>query len=115
MNRFKRHILTILVLTVPILALWAYRASVAASAAEYQPAAAVVPFLPAGTEIPVVFLNGIPRGTNSGDRVFAVTSDPVRVQGHTIIPPGTVIEGVVDEITSAIVAARASRICSTRT
>jgi hypothetical protein len=100
MNRFMRRMLTILVLAPPILALWAYRASVASSASEYQPAAAVVPFLPAGTEIPVIFLNGIPRGTNSGDRIFAVTSDAVRVQGHTIIPPGTIIEGVVDEITA---------------
>jgi hypothetical protein len=95
-----RRILTILVLTIPILALWAYRASVAAAASEYQPAAAVVPFLPEGTQIPVVFINGIPKGTNPGDRISAVTSDPVKVHGHTIIPPGIIIEGVVDEITA---------------
>jgi hypothetical protein len=100
MDRFMRRTLTILALAIPILALWAYRASVAASASEYQPTAAVVPFLPAGTEIPVVFMNGIPRGTNSGDHIYGVTSDPVKVDGHTIIPSGTLIEGVVDEITA---------------
>ena len=98
MPRFIRWIIRVTALAVPIFALWAYRASVVGSASEYQPRSVQASFLPEGTEIDVVLPTGIPRGTSPGDIISGVSSSPVRIQDHTIIPEGVVLKARVEKI-----------------
>jgi hypothetical protein len=55
--------------------------------------------VPAGTKVPLVLKHALTtKSARVGDGVYLQTSFPVTVDNAIIIPPGTYVQGVIDEI-----------------
>src|SRR5437764_1894720 len=58
--------------------------------------------IPAGTKIPLVLKQGIStKNARPGDAVYAATNFPVTVNDRIVIPAGSYVQGVVDEVKRA--------------
>jgi hypothetical protein len=80
---------------------WSFRVRASEEAAEFKPTRVAAGFIPAGTPISAVLSNGIPASVAKGDRLLAVTSKPLLVQGTVVIPVGAQLEGTVNELVSS--------------
>jgi len=66
-----------------------------------QPAKQVL-VVPAGTKIPIQLRQPIStKGAHPGDPIYAQTSFPIVIDGDMVIPAGTWVQGVVDEVKRA--------------
>ncbi|MCI0349781.1 MAG: TrbI/VirB10 family protein [Acidobacteriales bacterium] len=55
--------------------------------------------VPAGTKVPLVLKHALTtKSARVGDGVYLQTSFPVTVDNNIIIPPGTYVQGVIDQI-----------------
>lgn len=55
--------------------------------------------IPAGTKVPLVLKHAMTtRSARVGDGIYLQTSFPVTVDNQIVIPPGTYVQGVIDEI-----------------
>jgi hypothetical protein len=99
-RRFRHFAVLAAVALIVISVFWSFRVRAAQEATEFKPIRAASGFVPAGTPIPAVLRNGIPSSAAKGDRILAVTSEPVLVQGVVAIPTGAQLEGTVNELSS---------------
>jgi hypothetical protein len=55
--------------------------------------------IPAGTKVPLVLKHAVTtRSARVGDGIYLQTNFPVTVDNQIVIPPGTYVQGVIDEI-----------------
>jgi hypothetical protein len=58
--------------------------------------------LSAGTKIPLVLKQGIStKNAHAGDPVYAATNFPITLNDHIVIPAGSYVQGVIDEVRRA--------------
>jgi hypothetical protein len=99
MNHIRRYLLIIVVITALIASILAYRTEITTTkAAQYAPTAVQRTVIPAGTQIQAILRDGIAESTRPGDSVVGFVSAPVVVNDELVIPIGTVLTGVVQEI-----------------
>jgi len=98
MKRIARYLL---IATIPlgIKASWQYRVHMAVvTASQFAPRVAMPKLVPAGTEIRAILKNEITESTKPGDLVLGFVSDQVIVNGKVAIPPGTRVNGTIEQI-----------------
>lgn len=100
-SRLRHFSVLAAVALIVISIFWSFRVRAAEEAAEFKPLRVATGFIPAGTSIAAVLRNGIPASVTKGDRLLAVTSEPLVVQGAVVLPAGAQIEGAVNELLSS--------------
>lgn len=92
----------LLILALFPLAVFAYKSyldrNIMTVAAHYVPETRGSSVIPAGTPIYAFLLEGVPDAAKRGDKVFAETSEPVVVEGETIIPSKTRLTGRLQDV-----------------
>jgi hypothetical protein len=100
-RRLRNYAILFAVALIFISIFWSFRVRAAEEAAEFKPIRVAAGFIPAGTAIPAVLQTGIPASVAKGDRLLAVTTEPVLVKGTVAIPVGAQLEGTVNELVSS--------------
>lgn len=101
MRRITHFAIAVALITLAISAFWAYRVRAEDEAAQFAPAMSQHIVLPVGTVMAAVIPNGIASSAVDGDKVTAFTSTPVFFLGSLVIPPGTQLEGHLEQVSVA--------------
>ena len=93
--RVAGFLLSVLLASSPVVAQESPAPQSAASAAK----SANTITIPAGTKVPLVLKHAVTtKSARVGDGIYLQTSFPITVNDKIIIPPGTYVQGVIDEI-----------------